>query len=83
MSKECGDCLFRGGNWRWQTEECQKSGKKVDFEQTACPYFIEDSHGCCYDCYYGKDKEIFFYCEKQKKKISAPAHWTCSSFIED
>ena len=84
MAKECGDCLFRGSNWLWQSQEkCQKIGKDVDSEQPACGMFVDDSHGCCYNCYYGKDKDIFFYCEALKKRIGTPAHWVCNRFIED
>lgn len=80
--KTCMDCLFKGGTYRWDNEDyCNKINKVVDSDQPACPYFVDDSHDCCYDCAGRKDTGIMgFYCTIHIKKIKCPSHWVCPSF---
>lgn len=76
----CGDCLFKGGKYRWDSDDyCNKLDREVD-DDPACQYFLDDSHDCCYDCEGRKDIGLGFYCKIKKRKIQNPGNWVCSDF---
>lgn len=84
MAKTCGDCVYCGtpNGWRWESSEhCNKQNVSVDFDQPACPYFREDSDGCCYDCEHFNDGLISGgKCTYHNKKISNPGSYVCPHF---
>lgn len=81
-NQTCGDCLFRGESYVWNKGDlCNKTNQRVDDENPACPYFIPDTHECCYDCDGRKDVGFDgFYCTILKKRIKNPHCWVCSQF---
>ncbi|MBD5159322.1 MAG: hypothetical protein HDT23_03665 [Ruminococcus sp.] len=87
MGKTCGDCVYCGtaNGWAWQnSEHCNKQNIDVDFDRPACAYFKEDSSDCCYNCTYFNSGLISGgKCTYHSKKISSPASYVCSSFVED
>lgn len=79
----CMDCLFKGCSWNWQNEDyCNKICKVVDADQPACPYFIDDSEGCCYDCDYGEQTTLSLKCTLTGKKVKNASHYRCPSFCD-
>jgi len=79
-AKTCDDCLFlgdRGYCYRIKHEV-------VDSDQNACSLFMDFyKTESCYECKYGKDKTITFWCSANSKFIKEPDHFHCDKFSED
>ncbi|WP_044973784.1 hypothetical protein [Ruminococcus sp. HUN007] len=81
MANTCNDCLFRGGQYKWDNQDyCNKVGHVVEDDQPACGNFLPDNHNCCYDCDYYKDLGIASKCTYHKKTIKNPGNWYCYNF---
>lgn len=81
MSRTCSDCLFYGSRYRWEDDDyCNKRECKVEYDQTACSSYLDDSHDCCYDCDEGKDLGVSFYCKANRKTIKTPGSYYCYRF---
>lgn len=80
---KCGDCVFCGTahGLRWESSEhCNYYSKDIDSDDSACPNFVDESKGCCYDCDHFHNGSIIEKCEYHNKKIPCASSYRCSHF---
>lgn len=87
--RECWDCFYCGERISSAVYKCNKTGRRVNGDDTCSNFLPEDGAGvhACYECdYFGTYKPCTIlerenYCER-KKKVVDPHGLACSFFVE-